>query len=223
MDCRSNSRNQDMTHRPGPNRHSHWNRKKIIYSGARTDRIDAGLAADIGVAVKPAQIWLHRGRSVENILHQRRIFGDRRTAPGPILQRQPYTQPVDDVIGRARAYDQIAVVKRITISGRHRNAGPPLAEKPAHAGSTRRQGRQCQQYRQPQPAHRNIPLIHDQVEVWTRTAALSTDQPPANSARNVNRYYYLLPKIFHRCQKSFTDDGGRPEHRCRQRSRHRRS
>ena len=117
-----------------------------IDPGASADRIDAGQAIDSGVAIKPADIRLHRRRLIENVLRKRRILGDTRTTPRPMLEGKPDTQPILYVMGRARPNHEIVIVEGITTPCHQRKISTPLPEHSALLGSTHRKSRQYQQH-----------------------------------------------------------------------------
>ena len=107
-----------------------------------SDRIDAGQTGKSGVAIKPTHIGLQGIPPMKNILYRRRDFVDARATPRPVFIRQTNANPVDYVIARTPADNQIVVVESITASCQQRELGTSLFEYPSNIGSTRWQWRQ---------------------------------------------------------------------------------
>src|SRR6185436_6698745 len=113
-----------------------------IDTGARPRGIEIIPAFDLGAPVEGADVGLHRLHLVEDVLHGRRDFRQLGIGSGPELDRQAGVQSVHQVVARAHAEHEVALVERVAGAGGGHQVRLAFAESAGNADALRhrRQG-----------------------------------------------------------------------------------
>src|SRR5689334_16424894 len=82
-----------------------------VHARAAADRIQARLAADVGTPVEAAEIRLDRAQLVKHVLQRTRELRDGGIGSGPAFQSDADADPIEGVVGHARAQHEIVVAE----------------------------------------------------------------------------------------------------------------